>query len=120
MIRIRRSKGQVEKNGPKEERQSNIETIGNDILTIKILTTKWGKLLRITKQRNTNFEFTASNEFGLVSDACPEILSTYQNTLYLRGEDKHADKKILVLPKSSVWLSKLRVAVKEYNEKYND
>lgn len=63
-------------------------------------------------------DFHASNGIRLCSSASPEW-SRPDNTLYVRGGSSPNDNSIFEVPDEGV-LSKLRVAVKEYNEAFSD
>lgn len=93
-------------------------------LVLEVLTTKWGKMLRIKEQthRGDDFNgckgcvFASTNGFGLLSKVSPSIET---DVLYVRGSDASRDNDILVVP-SLVWLTKCAKAVKEYNESFRE
>ena len=88
----------------------------------------WCTLLRIVEQTHRANEFgedkryfIASNGFGLRSagslDGYPQV--TYSDIFYVRGCNCKKDNKVLIIP-SEDYLSKLKVAVREYNEYFSD
>ena len=92
-------------------------------LVLEVLTTKWGKLLRVKEQthrggdfgNNLDF-FMSSSGFRIESHSSPEI---QYEAFYIRGHSRGKDNTILVVP-SDEWLDKCRVAVREYNENFSD
>ena len=61
-------------------------------------------------------EFVASNGFTLASQEYPSLDA---NALFVRGGKLDRDHTVLLAPDGE-WLAKLRVAVREYNEKFED
>lgn len=92
-------------------------------LVLEVLTTKWGKLVRVKEQTHRGDEFgikteifIASTYFEIMSGDYPDIKN---GRFCVRGLDSSLDNEILAIP-SEEYLAKLRVAVREYNEFFSD
>lgn len=92
-------------------------------IQFKTLKTKWGTLLRVSKQTHRDIDFApttsedtnyfcASNGFCFCSVCMPEV-SIESDTLYVLGEEKY-DNLPVVVP-SEEWLKKCFEARDEYN-----
>ena len=90
-------------------------------LKIEVLTTAWGKILRIVEQTHRGKEFgrdgqesfTASNGFLLQSYCFPEGGGAGESLL-VRGSSVKEDMKIVVV-RSDEWLERCCEALREYN-----
>lgn len=93
-------------------------------LKIGVITTKWGKTLRVLSQTHRCDKFTeegmnfvASNGFVLSSYMYPGVVingSGAADTLFVRGAYVNQDCLPVYVP-FDAWLNALRIAVKEYN-----
>jgi hypothetical protein len=102
-------------------------------LVIEVLNTKWGKKLCRVKEQTFRGEdfwqgsmvFQASNRMKLYSAVGVCFgRSDYDgdishNLVSVRGSDKSCDNDVLLVP-SEAWLEKLRIAVKEYNQRQKE
>jgi len=104
-----------------EERKIIDRPVGK--LVIEVLQMKWGKTWRVKEQtcrvdafNNGKNCFRASSGFKLYSGQFPsnDILED-ANLVFVRGQAHEFDNDVHSVV-SEGWLSKLRVAVKEYNE----
>lgn len=93
-------------------------------LVLEVLTTKWGKLIRVIGQTHRGVAFAhktnnlsvflATGGFNLMSQTSPEYGI---DCLFVRGSNSDKDKDVIVVP-SEEWLSRCEEAVKEYNKKF--
>lgn len=100
-----------------------------------VIAVKRGKQIKVISQEHRAHEFnfgqkkfTASNGFVIKSNHRPYVLMPSQdenfgeqrnNTLYVRGIDISQDNRIVIAPCDG-FIDRLRVAVKEYNERSKD
>ena len=91
-------------------------------LTLELIDTVWGKLLRVKEQTHRGNEFTDSgnrfvfNGFTLVSSDFP---CSADGTLLVLGTVQGYDRNVIYVP-SELWLQGCREAVRAYNETYAD
>jgi hypothetical protein len=93
-------------------------------LKLEVLTTKWGKLLRVVEQTHREdafgkerHDFVGENGFKLSSLSCPAAGQDV-GALYVRGEDWGKDEAIIPIPNDD-WLDKCRAAVRDYNQYFS-
>jgi hypothetical protein len=93
-------------------------------LKLEVLTTKWGKILRIVEQTHrmeafgeARHEFVGENGFKLSSLSEPAAGQDV-GALYVRGEDWGKDEAIFLVPNDD-WLNKCRAAVRDYNQYFS-
>lgn len=92
-------------------------------LVLEVLTTKWGKLLRVKEQTHygnefgiKDYKFIASNGFDICSHTELCILKGLR--LYVPEDiNPYSDSPVFVYDDD---LAKIRVAVREYNEYFSD
>lgn len=84
-------------------------------LVLEVLTTPWGKLLRVKEQEERDWVFTY-DEFDLKSAMHPGI-DFSPDARWVWGDIGARDNVILVVP-SEEWLSGCRAAVAEYNRHF--
>jgi hypothetical protein len=90
-------------------------------LRLEVLTTKWGKMLRVVEQTHRNDEFGEMEmnwflheDFQLRSD---DFLDLRDDGLHVRGHLTAEDHAIIIVP-SEAWLARCRAAVKAYNQRF--
>ena len=95
-------------------------------IVVEVLTTKWGKLLRIKEQTKIRSEFgkegenifTSSEDFSLQSCRHIQVMPGVE-TLYVRGDVLEYDNHIIWIL-SEEWLTQCRKAIREYNAYFAD
>jgi hypothetical protein len=95
-------------------------------LRLEVLTTVWGRLLRIVKQTHRGSSFGNDQEgnaflhdgFRLTS-LCRPAIQCGGLGFFARGSDTGDDYIILAVP-SEEWLEKCRAAVRAYNQHFGD
>jgi len=93
-------------------------------IVVEVLTTKWGKLLRIKEQtekgdkfgEEDKYQFTSSDGFHLQSYL---RIAVEDRGLYVRGSIEKHDNSIVWIP-SEEWLAQCRKAIREYNACFAD
>jgi len=93
-------------------------------LKLEVLTTAWGKFLRVASQTHRLHGFGEGGSssfihsgFYLASGNYPDIIHS-EPALYVCGNDSTQDKNILIVP-SEEWLEKCRAAVRAYNQHFD-
>lgn len=84
-------------------------------LTIEAKQNVKGKItICILEQKKRGFTFSASNGFEIRSGSFPDVPTSEDSTLFVRGGNRRLDQRIMKVP-NAAYLQNLRLAIHEFN-----